>query len=134
MYKYLFPAIAAFFLSACGPIYETQYQIVSPRTMEGRMCANNCLLAQTNCQQHCQMASQQCEYTERLEAENDYLRYVEERRRKGREIKRSEESFYSGYACDDDDCVEQCAGNYHLCHTNCGGQVIATTVCTAFCE
>jgi len=127
-------AAALLMLSACGPMYQTDYQIVPPPTETGRMCANNCLLSRQNCQQSCTIQSNQCDQINRLDAERDYNEYVRRRTKEGKEIKRSLSSF-SGNACNEDyDCEERCESNFHLCHTNCGGQVIPHTYCAANCQ
>lgn len=126
--------MAMLMLAACGPVYTTDYQMVPPTSMEGKMCANNCLMAQQNCAQACASSTSQCEQNERLRAENEYLKYARDRRAEGKEVKRKESSFYAGYQCDGDDCTERCESSYRLCHTNCGGQVIPHTYCSAFCQ
>ena len=127
-------AAAMLILAGCGPVYTTDYKMVPPDTEEGRYCANNCLMAQRNCTQSCGHEVRQCQENERLRGENKYMRYVREREKAGKEIKRSEDSFINDYHCDDDDCAESCAEDYRICHTNCGGQVIPHTYCSAFCE
>lgn len=120
---------------ACGPVYETQYQIVPPKTETGRMCANNCLLMQQNCQQSCAMQDQQCAITNKLQAQNDYQQYVIERQKANKPIKKTANDFYYSSSCSNSDsCGQNCASSYRICHTNCGGQVIQNTVCTFNCN
>lgn len=121
-------------VAACGPVYTTEYEMIPPNTQEGRFCANNCLMAQNNCSQSCSLESQRCELDDRRHAEREYDEYVRKREKEGKEIKRSVSSFENSYRCDNDDCEERCGGNYRICHTNCGGQVIPRTYCSAFCE
>jgi hypothetical protein len=121
-------------LSACGPVYQTQYEIVPPQGNSARMCANNCLLSKTNCRQSCQIQNNQCEEIERLRAQSDYLSYLNQQNREGRPAKKSERDFYSGYQCSNDSCEENCDQDFQICHTNCGGQIIPHTICTAFCN
>lgn len=133
--KHLVLAFAALLmLNACGPVHETVYQMVPPPTDMGRMCANNCLLASSNCQQHCEITGRQCEQMEDMRADQEYRDYKRERRAKGKEVKKSRSSFDNSYRCDSDDCMANCVNTHHLCHTNCGGQIIPTTRCTAFCN
>ncbi len=134
MRKSLLLALSLFTLISCGPMYVTEYELVPPPTNEGRMCANNCLFARTNCEQQCHLTSNMCEQNEHLRAENEYLRYVREREAEGLEIKRGKDSFQNDYRCETDDCMEQCAATYRMCHSNCGGQVIPHTRCEAFCD
>lgn len=121
-------------LVACGPIYETTYRIVPPPTAMGRMCANNCLLSQQNCEQSCTVQEQQCKQIAELKAQNDYNEYVRRRQKEGSEIKKSVSSFDRSYRCNSDDCEERCQSSYHICHSNCGGQVIPTTQCVMGCD
>ena len=122
-------------LYGCGPVYQTTYTMVPPATETGRMCANNCLLSKQQCQQSCTMQQAACDRQEDLEAENRYLRYVNDQRSQGKEIKRSRESFRYGHSCIEvQQCHNQCETDYHICHTNCGGQVIPQTMCVANCQ
>jgi len=121
-------------VASCGPQYRTTYEVVPPPTETGRMCANNCLLSQQNCQQTCHMQDQQCQQIQHLQARNDYLAYVNEQQRTGKPIKKSENNFYSSYACQSSACEANCGSAYQICHTNCGGQIIPHTYCTANCN
>ena len=38
-------------LSACGPIYDTQYSLVPPTSIEGRRCVGQCQQNRTICRQ-----------------------------------------------------------------------------------
>lgn len=108
------------------------------------MCANNCIMAQQNCRQNCATQGQLCSQNEELarerarrEADWDYRHYVSQRMAQGKEIKRSRSSFeryVSSGRCDGDACLNQCMGDYHICHSNCGGQVIPNTYCVAYCN
>lgn len=124
---------ALFLLSSCGPIYDTSYEIVPPRSETGRMCANNCLLAQQNCRQNCQIQEKQCQEIAQLRAQSSYYNYVNQQQREGRPITRNESDFYHYSGCSNS-CEEACGNDYRICHTNCGGVVIPHTTCTAFCE
>ena len=134
MLRIINPVLAlAALLAACGPVYETQYTLVPPATEIGRQCANNCLLAQQNCRQSCSSQQQLCESNAHLQAQNGYLQYANERQRNGQPVKKTESDFYYD-DCEHSDCDERCGNDYRICHTNCGGQVIPRTVCTAFCN
>ena len=123
-----------FLLATCGPIYVTDYEIVPPHTKEGMMCANNCLLVKQNCEQSCSLSYNSCHYTANLEAQNQYLEYVNNRQREGKPIKKTRSDFYGMTNCDKSECTSNCTSNYSVCHTNCGGQVIPHQRCTAFCK
>lgn len=126
--------ILLFFIAACGPVYQTNYEIIPPQDDMGRMCANNCLLSKQNCEQSCQMQEMTCRSQARLESQNDYLQYVAVQNAKGKPVARNQQSFTRYYNCDQNFCYSNCMSNYHVCHTNCGGQVIPHTYCAANCN
>ncbi len=131
-------ACIAFFavlaLSACGPVYKTDYHLTTPPTQEGKICANNCLDKKAACQATCRADEAECKHIKALEAENAWLRYREERREQGRELKKTKSSFENYSACNSSNCLENCESFHRVCHSNCGGDVVEHTVCTAFCE
>jgi hypothetical protein len=126
--------ILTIMLSACGPVYETTYEIIPPQSQHGAMCANNCLMSQTNCRNQCQRHDETCRRMAELEADNEYLHYLTLRQAQGLPVKRSRRDFYSYSSCGDYGCNESCANDYRICHTNCGGKIIPHTRCTAFCK
>ena len=135
MISFLALATVLVTLQACGPQYRTDTTYVAPKSQQGRMCANNCVLSKQQCQQACNQQSSQCDTVARLEAQNDYLAYVNDRQRLGKEVKRSQSSFYRHNRCPQVAyCYTQCEDNHHLCHNNCGGQVLQETYCVANCE
>lgn len=134
-------------LAGCGPLqpeYRTDYHIVPPRTQVGQMCANNCLMAQQNCRQSCQLQHQICVQNDWLsqqhagdEADRDYRHYMAQRLAQGKLIKRERSSFYRytpDSDCEAERCENQCVSDYHICHSNCGGKVIPSTYCVANCQ
>lgn len=121
-------------LTACGPVMTTDFQIVPPADGQGRMCANNCLLMKDNCERDCWDQRESCEQLNQIQSNLDYLGYVATRQSEGMPLKRSRSSLGGGRYCSADQCLQRCVQNYHLCHTNCGGQVIGHTYCSAFCE
>jgi hypothetical protein len=121
-------------LSGCGPVYQTDYQMVPPQSETGRQCANNCLLSKQNCEQTCQIQEMSCEERGRLQSRNEYLEYVAVQHAAGQPVTRREHEFQQYYNCSSNYCVASCGENYRMCHTNCGGQVVPHTYCTAFCD
>jgi hypothetical protein len=120
------------FLTACAPHMVTEYQIVPPQSESGRFCANNCLMMKDNCEQNCWAQQQDCESQKRMEGHIDYLTYLASRN--GKPVKKTPSDFRGSGWCDDSGCQARCTQNYNICHTNCGGQVIPHTYCSAFCE
>jgi hypothetical protein len=126
--------VILFFITACGPVYQTDYQIVPPQDNMGRMCANNCLLSMQNCQQTCRIEESHCTERARLMERNEYLEYVTVQTASGKPVKRNAPTARRYYDCSQDACYGSCTNSYHICHTNCGGQIVPHTYCTAFCE
>lgn len=107
------------------------------------MCLNNCLMMQQNCHASCGIQMQQCSINNNFAqqqardyAEDAFRDYVRERRAQGKLIKKDRDNFYSdpSQPCADDACHGQCGGDYNMCYSNCGGQVIAHTACIANCN
>ncbi len=135
-----------FLLVSCGPPqpqYQTNYQLIPPKSENGRMCLNNCLGMHQNCRQSCSIQTQQCainmsvaEHNARYQADLDFDSYVQERKAQGKLIKKDHSNFYSAPSgsCEQEACQAQCAGDYNMCYSNCGGQVIPHTACVANCN
>ena len=122
-------------LTACGPVYQTDYHMVPPADAMGRQCSNGCLDRMQLCKSQCTIQDQNCEQMARLEAQNTYLSYVNERQRKGKPIEHDQDDFYHYSRCGGtSSCEETCDSVHRMCHTNCGGQVLERTYCTAFCQ
>ncbi len=122
-------------LTSCGPIYKTTYDFKPAKTPEGSMCTSNCLDKMALCKSHCKTEERDCIRIRELKAENAYLKYVEERRRLGRELKKDRDYFLATASrCSTRDCDEKCDADQRLCHTACGGEVIERRECTHFCD
>lgn len=120
-------------LSACGPIYKTEYRFQPPPDERGRICANACLDKMQSCQSSCKTQNTECRHIKSLEAENAYLHYVNERQREDKEVEKSKRDFENYSDCNTG-CSEQCESIHRICHMNCGGNVTETRYCTAFCD
>ncbi|BAI71243.1 hypothetical protein AZL_006050 [Azospirillum sp. B510] len=122
-------------LSACGPIYETQYSLIPPTSAEGRLCVNQCQQNRNYCRQNCGMSQQACVNEARSRALYEYQAYVNRQQAEKKPIKKSVGDFDSSYSCGNSSCEARCDADYRDCFGgSCGGQVIAKTVCTAFCD
>lgn len=119
------------FLSACSPVYQTNYNYVAPKSWKGKQCANRCLRDRSYCRARCQSSNQSCRNTANLEAMPAYLSYMEEQKKLGFSPTRDVSSF-----ADYSNCTDHCGceSTYRECYANCGGQVIANTQCVAFCK
>lgn len=122
-------------LSACGPIYETQYSMIPPTTSQGRLCVSQCQQERSLCRQTCSMSEQACRADARSRAAYEYESYVRRQSAEKKPIKKSVSDFENSYGCSSNSCQDRCESNYRDCFGGlCGGQVIANRVCTMFCD
>ena len=122
-------------LSACGPVYETQYSLVPPSSAEGRLCVNQCQQNRNYCRQNCGMSQQACVNEARSRALYEYQAYVNRQQAEKKPIKKSVGDFDRSYSCGNSSCEARCESDYRDCFGgSCGGQVVAKRVCTAFCD
>lgn len=126
--------LSLFIVVGCSPIYKTDYRFTTPPTEQGKMCAASCLDKQTTCNAYCKITESDCERIKELEAENDYLRYVEEQKRQKKPIEKEQWEFKSYRSCNIESCESKCAETQRICHSSCGGNVIESKYCTAFCD
>ncbi len=122
-------------LSACGPIYETQYSMIPPTSAQGRLCVSQCQQERSMCRQSCTMQEQTCRAEARSRAAYDYEAYVRRQTAEKQPIKKRVSDFENSYGCGNSSCHDRCESNYRDCFGGvCGGQVIANRVCTMFCD
>ncbi|MBP2302266.1 hypothetical protein [Azospirillum picis] len=122
-------------LSACGPVYETQYSLTPPASPEGRLCVSQCQQNRSLCRQNCGLAEQACVSDARARARYDYQAYVATRKAEKAPIKKSISDFDHSSSCGSSSCEARCDADYRDCFGGaCGGRVSATQVCTAFCD
>lgn len=117
-------------LSGCGPIYRTDYSYVPPRSDVGKMCISQCLQNKTVNEQMCQMRNDSCRARAHQDAIYQYENYKHERKREGKEVKKSLSDFENSFSCSDS-CDE--TPNFNICYSTCGGNVITQKTCVAFC-
>lgn len=132
--KNWFILIAIFIMPACAPIYDISYEVVPPHSYEGRLCASNCILAKQNCNHSCAAELSSCNTIKQLEAQNQYLEYINECKLNRQPVVKSRSSFSGTRYCSSSNCEARCLDNFYLCHKNCGGQVLEHKVCIAFCK
>lgn len=125
--------LLAITITACGPVYKTEYRFQTPPTQQGKVCANNCLDKMEACKANCRTSIAECKRIKSLEAENAYLHYVNERRADGKEVEKTKRSFENFSGCNLK-CEEGCESVHRICHSNCGGNVVEHRYCTAFCD
>ena len=121
-------------ISACGPVYKTEYSFTAPSTQAGKTCANQCLDARQSCYNLCNNNEQECRDKAALDAKLAYLEYANTRLLSNKEIDRNLSSFENYSHCAAKSCEAQCADSHRICHVNCGGGVLEKTYCTSFCD
>lgn len=102
----------------------TRYEIIPPSTAEGRKCANEYLLEKERCMQSCDMYNTQCNLLNQLNAQNNYL--ISQQAAKSNKDNKYMQHFSShqNNLCNNSSCSWRCIENYHICHKNCGGEII----------
>lgn len=118
-------------LTACGPVYDTSYTYVQPKAWRGKQCANRCLRDRSYCRSNCQSRDQSCRNTANLAATPAYLAYLEQQKQQNFPLDRNVTNFADYSRCTDR-CG--CQATYRECFTNCGGEVVASIRCVAFCK
>lgn len=126
--------IAAAVLSACDPVYKSEYQYITPPTPQGQVCANHCLDVLYSCTDYCQVKERECRRTAARNAEAKYFLYLARQKAEGKEPEMDQEDFFDDSHCGNTWCQSECESGRYICHVNCGGQVQNTRVCTAFCD
>lgn len=118
-------------LSACGPIYRTDYAYVPPKSNSGKMCITQCLTNKSMSEQMCQMRNDNCRAQARQDALYQYESYKRDRHAMGKPVRKTLSDFDTSYMCSNScDTTPQ----YNACYASCGGQIFEHQTCTAFCD
>lgn len=123
--------VMIFLVSGCGPMYQTTYTLVPPKTYRGRMCVNQCLSDKNQCTMSCRRIDQRCHAEADRAARPAYNVHVREQHRRNQRVQ-SGVSDFADYSNCRPGC--NCTVNYRQCYANCGGTVTPHTICTAFCK
>jgi hypothetical protein len=120
--------LATLTLTACGPVYKTDYTYIPPENATARQCLNQCLGMQsacraraedraarenTACQQNAMVNYSVCLATAKSDAERN----------------RCSSSSY----CNQQPNLSVCDAEYRQCYQNCGGTVISQERCVSGC-
>lgn len=116
--KLPFTLLVAGCLSACGPIYKTNYSYMPPKSSQGMMCITNCTSAQTNCEQLEELKKENCEHQSEIEYQL---------------CKNSGDKYCIHKSCYSSE-YGRCRSKFNECYQSCGGTVTTQQVCTAFCN
>ncbi len=122
-------------LSACGPIYDTQYTYSAPTSARGQACVSSCDADQSRCRYTCKRRTQDCENEKQAIADREYRRYVRWRQDQNLPVDKSQYDFVPSYSCPwESECTDVCAAEYRACFTGCGGRIDAQQVCVMGCN
>lgn len=119
-------------LSACGPIYQTSYDYIPPKSQNGKMCLMQCQQSKMLCQQSCDLKQQACRADAQRNATFAYENYRQQQENQHQPINKTVQDFYSDFECSRSSCT--CEDDYRTCFTTCGGKVLAHQQCVAFCD
>ncbi len=143
--------IITLFLVGCGPIYETMYHYIPPSDNIGMGCVNNCMMSKNLCHEKCRLEKAHHDMMNNLEkARHDMNEDLEYQRRYNDYLNKSRDSNRSGiipfpptrntnnhYQSPQynlSNCENPCNGTYNFCYQGCGGQIITSRECVAFCN
>lgn len=118
-------------LTACGPIYNTEYSFVPPKSDIAKMCTAQCIQGKNDCEQSCRVDNDNCRMRAQQNAMFEYKQYKEDRKRMGLPINKSVNDFDRSSSCSNS-C--RCESTYRACYSACGGEVLEHKVCVAFCD
>ncbi len=129
MHKYLL--LPLLFLTACGPVYNTEYTLTPPTSAQGKQCANQCFYTRGGCVDACSSIYTSCDRGGLYGG----VGYGSGWRRGAFGGIGYGTSSYDRANCryDTDMCVERCEIIYRQCFTGCGGSVTPTTTCVRDC-
>jgi hypothetical protein len=113
-------------LNGCGPMYNTEYSLVPPKSESGRACTY-----------HCDSGKMQCRQIEELRVDRCQIQAREDDRECEARIRWDKGRSPKWYECGSSSCTadyDQCDAQYRSCFQSCGGRVETTTRCVANCD
>lgn len=122
--------VSIFLLAACGPVYETDYTYVNPKSFSGKKCVRQCLTQRTGCRQSCQRQYNSCQAQAATMSELDYRISQVIAKDKKHSNPQPYRRSYDSHCTNNCGCTE----TYNTCFSTCGGQIIPHTRCVAFCD
>ena len=114
-------------ITACGPIYSTEYKFVPPKSSGGKSCLDRCPDMKDQCLEIEELNKDECEEINRRHMEDceDEISRKEHRAPKWNECGKIKGCGVS---------TERCEEAYRSCYRACGGEVIEEQVCVANCD
>ncbi|MBS0359448.1 MAG: hypothetical protein JSS53_09280 [Proteobacteria bacterium] len=126
MFRIAMVIVCFFAVTACGPMYRTNYNYIPPVDMQGKMCAMQCEQVKLQCFHLAEAEYQNCRLREEINMR-------EERHHRHHDKKGHWNDFYGSF-CSADTTKQQCESSYRSCYEICGGRVVTNTQCVAFCD
>jgi hypothetical protein len=105
-------------LSACGPMYTTEYMLSPPETQQGQVCAMQCEQNRTQCKNNVKDALKDCGH--RNEIASIKLENC---------IKSGDMTCYDTRTPCPPPNFEQCNKEHRYCYQSCGGKVVPQVTC-----
>ncbi|XCN73024.1 MAG: hypothetical protein Q3M24_22570 [Candidatus Electrothrix aestuarii] len=105
-------------LSACGPMYKTEYILEPPTSQQGKVCVMQCEQNRSQCKNNLQLAQKDCEH------QNEIASIKLENCLKAGEMT----CYDSRKPCPPLD-FEQCNKEHRYCYQACGGKAIPQITC-----
>ena len=124
--KTLLP-LAALLLTACGPVYRTNYNLFPPTSKEGQICVANVASMSDTCVNNCRQMSRSCR-SSGFSASYGYGSYGY-----GNYEPVHRSTILDDRDCNDTQCIDSCLTAARQSHLNCGGTIQSEVVCTANC-
>lgn len=121
-------SLAAFFVTACGPVYKTDYTYTPPKDASGRQCLNQCLALQSSCRS---AAEDRAVRENAACQQNAMVNYSVCLATAKSDAERNRCSSYS--YCDRKPDLRACDAEYRMCYQNCGGTVVGHQRCVSGC-
>lgn len=118
-------------LTACGPMYNTEYSYIPPKSDMSKMCTAQCVQSKNSCEQTCRSDNDNCRFRAQQTALIEYNEYKYDRLRAGLPLDKTVSSFDRGMSCN---ASCNCQPTYRACYSACGGEVLERKVCVAFCD
>ena len=105
-------------LSACGPMYKTEYILEPPETQQGQVCIMQCEQNRTQCKNNIKSALKDCQH--RNEIASIKLENC---------IKSGDMTCYDTRTPCRPLNFEQCNKEHRYCYQSCGGKAIPQVTC-----
>lgn len=111
-------SLTVMILSACGPLYTTEYLLEAPETQQGQLCIMQCKQNRDQCKNDLKSALKDCRHRNEIAALK--LKNC---------LKAGEMTCYdSRTPCPPLD-FEQCNKEHRYCYQSCGGKVVPQITC-----